>query len=155
MKNKVNYWVGGLICLGLFFSLITGWSIFSASRGVSSIVDPNYYAHGLKYNDTQLERRAVLAMGWHAAVTIAGRRVVILLSDGENPVPGCQGHILLHVARADTRLPLQLDLVESSPGTYGVLLPANISGGVPAELSLGRDGMILHRNVLLNITGRN
>jgi len=152
METKKNYWIAGLILIGFFFVLITGWSVFTAGRGVSSVVDPNYYAHGLRYNDSQAERRAVEILAWDAEVALAGRQISVHLSAGNtDPVSGCRGQISLYIKSKETRLPISFDLHESSPGMYSMILPANIEGTVPAELTLGRDGMVFRRNILLNL----
>jgi len=155
MKKKTNYWVGGLMLLGLFFILITGWSVFTAGRGVSSVVDPHYYDHGLKYNDTLIERRAAGTMAWNAVLALESRQVTVRLTDGgTGPVTGCRGQITLHMTTEDSRIPVSFELHESAPGVYSLVLPANIEGTVPAELKLGRDSMIFRRNILLNIKSR-
>jgi len=156
MKQHTNYWIGGLIMLGLFFVLITGWSIFTASSGVSSVVDPYYYDHGLKYNNSEVERNAAAVMDWNIDVRVIERLVTINLQKAsQDPVSGCRGQLSLHSPKSDIKQVASLELKELSPGIYAVQLPINIAGTVPAELVLGKDNILIRRSILLNIKASN
>jgi hypothetical protein len=73
------------------------------------------------------------------------------LTDADNtPVTGCRAQISLHQPLGATT-PSNLVLHEVAPGTYAAELPPDLAGTFPAELSLGKDNLLLERQVLLNI----
>ena len=120
-KKKKNFWVAGLIL------------------------------RGIKYNESQSSLKAAEEMGWHAVVKVDGRQVVVRLSDADkSPVTGCRAQISLHQARV-TPPQSSIVLYEEAPGVYSAELPPDLAGAVPAELSLGKDNLLLERQILLNI----
>ncbi len=150
-KKKQNFWVAGLIMLGVIFGLMSAWSFYRAGREASPVVDPDYYDRGIKYNESQSSQKAAEDMGWHAVIKVDGRRVMVRLSDADkSPVTGCRAQISLHQARGVTT-PSNLVLHEEAPGVYSAELPPDLAGAVPAELSLGKHNLLLERQILLNI----
>ena len=150
-KKKKNFWVAGLIMLGVIFGLLSAWSFYRAGREASPVVDPDYYDRGIKYNESQSSQKAAEDMGWLAVIKVDGRRVEVRLSDADkSPVTGCRAQISLHQPRGATT-PSNVVLLEEAPGTYAAELPPDLAGAVPAELSLGKDNLLLERRILLNI----
>ena len=150
-KKKKNFWVAGLIMLGVIFGLLSAWSFYRAGREASPVVDPDYYDRGIKYNESQSSQKAAEDMGWLAVIKVDGRRVVVRLSDADkSTVTGCRAQISLQQSRGATT-PSNLVLYEKSPGVYSAELPSDLAGAVPAELSLGKDNLLLERQILLNI----
>ena len=151
-KKKKNFWVAGLILLGVIFGLMSAWSFYRAGREASPVVDPDYYDRGIKYNESQSSLKAAEEMGWHAVVKVDGRQVLVRLSDADkSPVTGCRAQISLHQARV-TPPQSSIVLYEEAPGVYSAELPPDLAAGaVPAELSLGKDNLLLERQILLNI----
>ena len=150
-KDKKNFWVTGLILLGVIFGLLSAWSFYRAGREASPVVDPDYYDRGIKYNESQSSQKAAEDMGWHAVIKVDGRRVVVRLTDADkSPVTGCLAQISLHQPRGATT-PSNLVLHEEAPGTYAAELPPDMAGAFPAELSLSQNNLLLERQVLLNI----
>ncbi|MBW2501913.1 MAG: FixH family protein [Deltaproteobacteria bacterium] len=149
-KDKKNFWVAGLILLGVIFGLLSAWSFYRAGREASPVVDPDYYDRGIKYNESQTSQKAAEDMGWHAVVKVDGRRIVVRLSDADkSPVTGCRAQISLHQPLGATT-PSNLVLHEVAPGTYAAELPPYLVGTFPAELSLSQNNLLLERQVLLN-----
>ncbi|KPK36473.1 MAG: hypothetical protein AMK70_02130 [Nitrospira bacterium SG8_35_1] len=150
-KKKQNFWVAGLIMLGVIFGLMSAWSFYRAGREASPVVDPDYYDRGIKYNESQSSQKAAEDMGWHAVIKVDGRRIMVRLSDADkSPVTGCRAQISLHQARGATT-PSNLVLHEEAPGVYSAELPPDLAGAFPAELSLGKGNLLLERQILLNM----
>ena len=90
-------------------------------------------------------------MGWHAIVNLKEHRVTVrLLTADTSPVSGCKARISLRQTQ-DKTIPSHFELNEEAPGTYTAELPAALTGAVPAELSLGKDNLLLEQQVLINI----
>ncbi|NIQ96979.1 MAG: hypothetical protein GWO11_09190, partial [Desulfuromonadales bacterium] len=48
-SKPFNPWPISIVGLGLFFLSLTAWSVIQARSGVSTVTDPAYYSHGLKF----------------------------------------------------------------------------------------------------------
>jgi nitrogen fixation protein FixH len=144
-------WQPLLTVVIVLFLALTGWSIFQAQRQVSSVTDRNYYSHGLKYNETALERRAAQTLGWQLTLQLNGRTLELRLTDETGrPISGGSGNLLLDSRpgggrRAD--LPLQ----EREPGFYRVALPDRVQGPVQGQVTLTSAGASIHRSLLLSL----
>lgn len=135
--------------LGIFILFLI-WSAFQASTQGTQITDRDYYSKGLKYNSTQVEKRAAASLGWQLATELIDRKLQIKLQDGDKlAVTGAQGRLVLF-SRPDMDL-LNLSLSEISPGSYQVQLPDSIRGEFTLRIEFERDGARLNRQLLLNI----
>lgn len=137
-----------IVLLGAGFTALSAWSFYRAAQGTSAVTDADYYSHGLRYNQTLLERRAADSQGWQVAVNYAGNHLLVTLTGGgRQPVGGAHGTLTLF--RAGFPRPQQLPLQESEPGRYQALLPADLSGELTAEVAFERAGARLQRRLLL------
>ena len=142
-----NFWpvligilVGGFLILG-------SWSFYRAARGTSAVTDADYYSHGLRYNQTLLERKAAASLGWQAAVTLAGRDLQVVLTDhAQQPVTAARATLSLQDGnRGDA---LRLALREDAGGSYRVELPHQLHGEYTAQLDFEQAGARLSRRLL-------
>ncbi|MDX1775714.1 MAG: FixH family protein [Desulfobulbales bacterium] len=151
MKEKKNYWVAGLILLAVIFGLMSAWSFYRAGSEVSSVVDPDYYNRGIRYDESQNSLKEAEEMGLNVAVEVEGHLFLVDLSAADtSPVTGFRGHISLQHARGATT-PSSFALHEEAPGVYSAELPPDLAGTVPARLSLSRDNLLVERQLLLYI----
>lgn len=142
-----------IVLLGAGFTALSAWSLYRAAHGTSAVTDADYYSHGLRYNQTLLERRAADSQGWQVAVTYAGDHLLVTLKDGgRQPVSGARGTLTLF--RAEFPRPEQLLLQESAPGRYQAQLNADLSGELTAEVAFERAGARLQRRLLLALPVR-
>ena len=142
-----------IILLGTGFAVFTAWSFYRAAYGTSNVTDPDYYSHGLRYNQTLIEQRAADSMGWQVVVSREEQTLVATLNDGNRqPVTGARG--VLTVFRADLPQPQQLLMQESSPGRYQAMLPPGLTGELTAEVAFERAGARLQRRLLLALPPR-
>ncbi len=132
------------------FILFLAWSAFQAAGLGSKVTDPDYYSKGLKYNTTQVEKRAAEVLGWNVETRLKGRKLEIRLTDqkGED-VTGAGGS--LYLAIPGTAENIHLPLQEVTSGLYKVSFKDNISGSIQARLELEREGARLYRLLLLNL----
>ena len=146
-RSKTNPWPRNLVVLGLLFLTLTGWSVYRAATRVSDVLDQDYYSHGLRFNDSLIERQAAQGLGWTLATEVRDGWLRCRLNgvDGR-PVTGGGGDLLLR-RDGEYRFPLE----ERGPGLYVVRLPPELSGEFSAQLILGRDGAHMRRNLLLNL----
>ncbi|BCR03414.1 hypothetical protein DESUT3_04830 [Desulfuromonas versatilis] len=148
--SRRNPWPLWLLLLGAFFLTLTAWSVYRASTRGSAVTDPGYYSHGLRFNDSLLERQAAEGLGWSVATAVQDGWIRVRLSGRDGlPVAGGAGEVVIFRVRtgSETRLVLH----ELSPGEYGAPLPGGLRGEFPAEMSLGRDGARVSRRLQLNL----
>lgn len=139
-----------LILIGSGFLILTGWSIFLASQRSSGVTDPDYYSHGLRYNETQLEQRTAASLGWRTDIELSGRRLTIQLRDrDQRPVSQAGGRLQLGGSGAQPTL--DIVLTETQPGSYLATLPETLHGEQSAEISFLRDGARLSKRLLLSL----
>jgi nitrogen fixation protein FixH len=147
---RTTHWPKIIIGLILFFLLLTGWSVYRAAKGVSEVTNPRYYSHGLKYNDTLIEREAAEGLGWQVGISLTdGRMEVRLTGRDGHPVAKAQAEVALY--RADAKEQSLLHLAEESDGLYVATLPEDLSGSLSARLQINRMGAGLSRSLLLNL----
>ncbi len=129
------------------FLAITFWSVYRAAVGVSAITDPQYYSHGLRYEDTLLEQRAAAAQGWSLAARLDGDELTVILADAEDtPLRGATCELLL---QPEGR-PLRYRLGERAPGRYTAQLPpATTAATLQATLDCRLAGAAVHRTLLI------
>jgi len=149
IERPAGLWPGAIVCLFLFFLLLTGWSVHRAITDVSAVTNPKYYSYGLKYNHTLVEKEAAAALGWHIETFLQGRHLSFRLRDGDgHDVPGVQARLTLF-GTEDNR-GRTLELTETGPGRYGTDLPRGLVRQTPARLALRREGAGMTRSLLLN-----
>ncbi len=148
-RKKNVYPLMILLMIGGFI-LFLAWSAFQAAGLGSKVTDPDYYSKGLKYNTTQVEKRAAEVLGWNVETRLKGRKLEIRLTDqkGED-VTGAGGS--LYLAIPGTAENIHLPLQEVTSGLYKVSFKDNISGSIQARLELEREGARLYRLLLLNL----
>lgn len=149
-ERKTNCYPAMIVLLVSGFLVFLAWSAFKAAGLGSRVTDADYYSKGLKYNATQVERRAAEVLGWSLETRLDGRILELRLADGKNGrVDRAVGFLSLAIpgSAENIRLPLQ----ETVPGLYRVDLGDRIRGAVQASLELERDGACLSRRLLLNL----
>lgn len=138
-----------LSLLGAFL-LFSTWSAFQASTPGTEVTDRDYYSKGLKYNNTLVEKRAASVLGWKVATTLAEKQLQISLMDGNSaPVSGARGLLTFYTQAESNQL--ALPLVENSPGSYHIQLPATLTGEITVRVDFEREGARISRQLLLNI----
>ena len=148
--NSPKYIPWCLILIGSGFLLLMVWSIFLAGQRSSAVIDRDYYSHGLRYNETLLERQAAVALGWQLSTELQGRALIVHLGDKlGQPVTSAQG--LIHLSQASNPSGVTLTLQEIGPGIYQAQLAAEMRGELHARLEFRRDGALLNRQLLLNL----
>ena len=148
-KKKNIYPTLIMLLLGSFliFSL---WSAFQAAGLGSKVSDAAYYSKGLRYNTTQVEKRAAEVLGWHLETQLNGRDLEFRLTDREGGgVDRAGGTLYLAIPGLAENIHLPLQKVAS--GYYLVNLADNIKGTIQARLELEREGARLNRQLLLNL----
>ena len=132
------------------FILFLVWSGFQAAGLGSKVTDAAYYSKGLKYNTTQVEKRAAEVLGWNLKTRLTGRTVKFHLTNSKGgDVDMAVGK--LYLAIPDRAENIHLPLAEVTSGHYQVKLDENISGTIQARLEMERNGARLNRQLLLNL----
>ena len=151
--KKTNPWPLLIVTIGLAFITVTAWSLIQAHEKASPITDPAYYSHGLRYNQTTLEKRAAESSGWEMGTELAGRRLKITLENGEHrAVSGCRGELVLYDTAANgSSQRLALPVREEGKGVYNLDLPPELQGSLTGDLSLQRDGARFNHRLLINL----
>jgi len=141
-------WPWLIVILLAGFVLMSGWSFYRAAQGTSAVTDRNYYSHGLRYNQTLLERQAAASLGWQTTSQLEGRLLIIRLHDRDQQgVTGATGTLtLLDAGNAPSR---ELLLFETEPGIYRAEFPDDLHGEQSAEIAFQRDGARLNQWLLL------
>lgn len=138
-----------ILIIGIGFLTLMVWSAYRASVETSPVTDRDYYSHGLRYNETLLERRAAASLGWQTSIQLGSKDLVVQLVDQEQqPVRQAKGRIVLFANGTDQRI--DLALAERSPGHYVATFPTTLSGERTAELSFERDGARLSKRLLVS-----
>lgn len=151
--RKTNLWPLLVIAIGAAFLAVTVWSIQQAGQKLSPVTDHDYYRHGLRYNQTTIERKAAESAGWVMHSGISGRRLTIVLENGQHePVTGCRGQLIIY--DGGTNQPsrrMALTISEAPAGSYNIAMPADLAGTLTGDLSLYRNGAVFNRRVLINL----
>jgi len=138
-----------VLLLGSFLAFC-GWSAYRASTHSSRIIDPDYYAKGLKYNSTLVEKRAAKTLGWQLKSELHSRQFQVHLTDGQGtPVSGANGTLVIYQPQNGNSM--ALPLTETDPGIYQANLPADLNGEIAAYLNFEHAGALVNRQLLLNI----
>jgi len=143
-----NRWPHLLLLLGLLFLGLTGWSVYRSATGVSAVTDRHYYSHGLRYNDSLVEKQAAESLGWQVAVSLENGYLASQWTgkDGQ-PVAGGDARLVIPDSN---RSDITLLLKEDAAGRYGTNLPGELQGETPALLTFSHGGATLRRTLLLN-----
>lgn len=148
--HTCNRWPLLILLLVAGFFALSAWSFHLAASGTSAVTDANYYSHGLRYNQTLLERNAAATLGWDVAVTLTDLHLHVALSDRDRqPVSAAQGTLTVHGGRrgAVQHLPLH----ETSAGVYLGTLPPGLRGEVTAQVDFEQSGARLSKRLLLSL----
>ena len=151
--NK-NTWLLLVITIASSFAAITFWSIHRANLGVSAVTDPDYYRHGLKYNNTSIELKAAQAMGWRIAAALRDNNqleITVRNKRGET-VSGATAEVSLNAALSNRSTDQTLSLREGRPGIYSVPLPPQLVPPAYATIEIKKNGAIIQRRLLLNLS---
>jgi len=147
--GKKNFYPTVILLLIGGFLIFLVWSAFQAAGPGSKVTDADYYSKGLKYNTTQVEKRAAEVLGWNLETRLDGRTLEFHLMDNEGgEVDRAVG--TLYLAIPGTAENIYLPLQEIASGYYRVNLGNNINGTIQARLELEREGARLNRQLLLN-----
>lgn len=148
-KKKNFYPVFILMLIGAFLVFLA-WSAFQAAGLGSKVTDADYYSKGLKYNTTQVEKRAAEVLGWNLKTSLQGRTLEFHLIDEQGKeVDRAVGTLYLAIPGMAENI--HLPLHEAASGFYQVILSDDISGSIQARLELERQGARLNRQLLLNL----
>ncbi len=148
--NKPRHTPWLLLLIGGGFLALTGWSIYQASQGTSAVTDRNYYSHGLRYNETLLEKKAAESLGWHTRIALQGRQVSIFLRDRDD-TPVNEARATLTVMATGKYHAATYPLHEITAGQYGMQLPEDLHGEFTADILFEREGVQLNKRILLSI----
>jgi len=148
--NKSRHFPWLLLIIGVSFLCLTAWSIYRANKGTSAVTDREYYSHGLRYNESLIERKAAEALGWRVKSTIEGHTLAFFLENREGePVRKASGALELFIKKKSSRI--RLPLAHTDPGVYQVNIPEDISGEITAKLEFEKNGARLSKQLLLNL----
>ena len=118
-----------IILIGCGFLALTAWSVFRADQDTSAVTDRDYYSHGLRYNETLLEKKAAEALGWSLATQLNGQTLMLTLTDkAGQPIRGARGTISLYL-HGDTNITV-FPLQEVASGVYQFKLTRRMSGEI-------------------------
>ncbi len=149
-KKKKNIYPALILLLLGSFLLFSSWSAFQAAGLGSRVTDTAYYSKGLKYNTSQVEKRAAEVLGWNVETRLDGQIIEFLLTDSRgDTVDDATGSLYLAIPGAAENVRIPLDEIAS--GHYRVHLNDHINGTIQARLELERQGARLNRQLLLNL----
>ena len=133
------------------FIVFLGWSARQASTDGARITDRDYYSKGLRYNTSQVERRAASVLGWQVLADLDDRTLSLQLNDRDgSSVEGAD--IVLTLMTPSRQIPLVPR--EQLAGTYLFQMPTDIYGEIPARYTIQREGARIERQLLINLTAR-
>lgn len=132
------------------FLIFLAWSAFQATGLGSKVTDSDYYSKGLKYNTSQVEKRAAEVLGWHLTTRLEDRTLEFHLTNSMGGGVDRAGGSL-YLAIPDAAENIHLPLTETSAGLYRVIINTDIHGPIQARLEIERDGARLNRQLLLNL----
>lgn len=155
VRRPVGPWPWLLLGLATIFALVTGWSVQRAGIAGSRVLDRDYYSHGLKYNQTMLEKQAAAALGWQLVAAIEGERLTARLHDQEQrPVSNGEGRLLVRQRAGRDYRTSEIALAEVAAGVYETVLPAAGADELDLTLIIRRDRAEIRRRLLVRLTGQ-
>lgn len=149
-QEKINIYPSLILLLISCFLIFSTWAAFQAAGLGSKVTDTDYYSKGLKYNTTQVEKRAAEVLGWNLESRLNGRYLEFHLTDDKGKEVD-QAIGSLYLAIPDTAENIHLPLREITSGHYQVKLKDDIKGAIQARLEIKREGAQLNRQLLLNL----
>lgn len=145
-----NRWPQLIVILLAGFLSLTAWSFHRAAREASAVTDSDYYGHGLRFDQTQLERKKAASLGWDAQATLSGRQLRVTLRDRrQRPVTNAAAELTL--AAVSGRPAVRLPLKEDAEGIYSAPLPPALRGEQSAQVDFELDGARLSKRLLLSL----
>ena len=149
-KSTFNPWPAAITALGLFFLSLTAWSVLQARTGVSAVTDPAYYSHGMKFQETAVERQAAASSGWQLRAAVDRGRLTMQLTDRDGePIAGASGELKVFAAATGRNHSLALEA--TAPGQYRAQLPTSLQGTVPASVHFQRAGAQFTQRLQFNL----
>ncbi|MBW2452199.1 MAG: FixH family protein [Deltaproteobacteria bacterium] len=148
MKKQTKHipWLVITICAG--FIALTVWSILNASLKTSAVSDRDYYSHGLRYNETLLEKKTAESLGWTTGTAVRDGQLIVWLKDGDqNPVSAANGVIILYDPSSNSKF--ELPLVSQISGKYIAELPTNFQGSYQAMINFELNGARISKRLLI------
>lgn len=151
--NTANIrWPSFIITLALAFVAFSWWSLERAASGVSPVSDPNYYSHGLKYNNTNLEIQTAQALQWTVTPKVKGRALTVLVADaGQVGISGGHGEVTVQFEGVEQSPLPPLALIDRGQGLYTVDIPASLPRTLSANLTLTKDQATVQRRLLITL----
>ncbi len=147
-----------IVVLVVAFVCGTVYFLIAASRGVSRIVDKDYYAHGLDYEKGEARFVAGARLGWRASTAIYGDALVILVNDSTgSPV---KGGVLTFIIDRDmsggsdgsgsSPACASLAAREERPGSYRATLPRESGNELKGRVLFTKgDAALVERMVIV------
>ncbi len=147
--RSIQLWPMIIVGLIVLFLGLTFWSIRQANQGVSAVTNDKYYSHGLRYNETQLEKQAAEALGWTMNSVLSGRQLVTGVTDKQGQsVPGLTLNAVIYPGKGE---PIRQTLAATGDQTFILKIPANLSGQITIQLQANREGAGLSKTLLVNL----
>ncbi|MDD5758101.1 MAG: FixH family protein [Desulfobulbaceae bacterium] len=152
MNTENIRWPAFIVCLVVSFCLFSWWTMNRAISGVSPVSDPNYYSHGLKYNNTSIEIQTAQALSWTITPKVKGRVLTVQVVDAqESAVSGLQGSVAAQFEGARQGPLSELSLSDNGQGLYAVTLPSSLPRTFSANLTMKKDQATVNRRLLINL----
>jgi nitrogen fixation protein FixH len=149
-ENKKNVYPLMIVLLIGVFLVFSTWAALQAAGLGSRVTDADYYSKGLRYNTSQVEKRAAETLGWRLETRLDGQALEFRLTDRQGTlVDRAIGAIYLAVPGAAENV--HLSAREFDAGRYRINLTDKIKGSVQARLEFERQGARLNRRLLLNL----
>lgn len=137
-----------LVALLVIFLAFLAWSARQAITDGARITDRDYYSKGLRYNTSEVERRAAASLGWRITPQLAAHTLSLTVSDREQrPVVNADVELTLMLTGHQQTIPLE----EQAAGRYRVVLPEQLRGEIHALYVVQLEGTRLERNLLINL----
>lgn len=130
-----NPWVLGIILFVMTFITVNGIFIYQAFKNPPSLVVPDFYERGKRYEDTQKRIEKEKALGWTGVLMIpASTRVNQLQSyevliQGRNSVNLELDTVTINAYRpSDANADFSAEMVKKAPGLYSTDMQFNLPG---------------------------
>lgn len=150
MMPARNPWPLLIIVLVAGFLALSTWSFHRANRETSAVTDSDYYSHGLRFDQTQLERTKATGLGWDTNVGLDGRWLRVTLRDSRSQ-PITAAHAVLTLTTAPGGEPLRLPLAEQAEGVYVSQLPSALHGEQAVRIDFERDDARLSQQLIISL----
>lgn len=139
-RSDYRWWLILLILLGLFFTILTAWSIHSAQTPGRKVAGSYGKKRPVSSPSDAWERR-----GWTYHFSLVSRDFRAELRDASGlPLQGVSASLTLAPPGQGG---ISLPLSETAAGQYHARLPSSLTGTCAAEVALQRDGALLHRQL--------